>query len=301
MAGAQRRPRRGDSVSRRTVQALQRFVSATAKETAVATQTARAIQQPLVSGRQLAVTSIRGGAGKSTVASLLSLTYAYYRGDPALALEADPALGTLPGRLGAEEVRWTCADLARIIDPSMRLTDITGYLVRLSGGGWLLPASQGTVGAQLDIETYRVVMTSLRRYFGTTVVDCETLPAEVARTALTTTQARVLVTPATVEGVAATRSVLDWMGGLHPSVLPTTVVVLTHSVPDTALDEAKASRHLGADGVAVVTLPYDRHLAAGGAIRTELLGHHTRGAAAHLAAECVNRAVAFDRLAHGGR
>lgn len=301
VAGAKRRPRHGDSIPRRTVQALQRLVSATARETTVATETARAIQQPIPNGRQLAVTSIRGGAGKSTVAALLALTYAHYRGDPALAIEADPALGTLPGRLGASEVRWTCGDLARIIDPSMRLTDITGYLVRLSGGGWLLPASQGSVGTQLDIETYRVVMTSLRRYFGTTVVDCETLPAEVARTALTTTQARVLVTPATVEGVAATRSVLDWMSGLHPNMLRTTVVVLAHSVPDSALDEAKAARHLGMGGVTVVSVPYDRHLAAGGAIRTELLGHHTREAAARLAAECMNRAVAFDRPVGGTR
>ena len=295
VAEVKRRARHGDSVSRRTVQALHRLVSSTARETTIATETARAIQQPVFSGRQLAVTSIRGGAGKSTVAALLSLTYAHYRNDPTLTVEADPALGTIPGRLGASEIRWTCTDLARIVNPSMRLTDITGYLVRLPGGGWLLPASQGAVGAQLDLDTYRVVITSLGRYFGTTVVDCETLPAEVARTSLTTTQARVLVTPATVEGVAATRSVLDWMSGLHPRTLRTTVVAMAHAVPDTALDEAKASRHLAVGGATVVSIPYDRHLAAGGAIRTDLLGHHTRAAAARLAAECMTRAVAFDQ------
>ncbi|MBB1260494.1 hypothetical protein H3147_16860 [Streptomyces sp. OF8] len=290
MADVARRSPHGDTVPRRTARTLRRLVSSVARETAVATETARAIQQPLTSCRQIAVTSIRGGAGKSTVAALLSLTYAHYRNDPVLTVEADPALGTLPGRLGAVEVRWTCQDLARIVQPSMRLTDITGYLVRLAGGGWLLPASQGSVGAKLDIETYRTVMTSLRNYFGTTVVDCETLPAEVARAALITTHARVLVTPATVEGVAATRSVLDWMGGLHTSMLPTTVVALAHAVPDTALDEAKAVERLGVGGPAVVSIPYDRHLAAGGAIQTELLGEHTREAAARLAAACMARA-----------
>ncbi|MBB1257196.1 hypothetical protein H3146_28275, partial [Streptomyces sp. OF3] len=104
------------------------------------------------------------------------------------------------------------------------------------------------------------------------------------------THARVLVTPATVEGVAATRSVLDWMGGLHTSMLPTTVVALAHAVPDTALDEAKAVERLGVGGPAVVSIPYDRHLAAGGAIQTELLGEHTREAAARLAAACMARA-----------
>ncbi|WP_244943416.1 hypothetical protein, partial [Streptomyces inhibens] len=267
------------------------FASSPAAETAAVTQAAYAIQQPVTTGRQIAVSSIRGGAGKSTVAALLALTYAHYRSDPVLAVEADPALGTLPHRLGAREVRWSGSDLAQIVDPSMLITDLTGYLLPFAGGGWLLPGSQGSIGTRLDLDTYRVVMTSLRRHFAATVVDCESLPAEVARTALVTTQARVLVTPATPEGVAATRSVLDWVGGLHPGLLPTTVVVLTHSSPDSGVDVRKAAEHLGAGGAAVLPLPYDRHLAAGGAIRTELLGERTREAAARIAAEVMDRAV----------
>ncbi|MFI9049483.1 hypothetical protein [Streptomyces sp. NPDC053427] len=292
LAAGQPKPRRGDPLARRAGRALRRvFASSPAAETAALTQAAYAIQQPVTSGRQIAVSSIRGGAGKSTVAALLALTYAHYRPDPVLAVEADPALGTLPHRLGAREVRWSGSDLAEIVDPSMLITDLTGYLLPFAGGGWLLPGSQGAIGTRLDLDTYRVVMTSLRRHFAATVVDCETLPAEVARTALVTTQARVLVTPATPEGVAATRSVLNWVGGLHPGLLPTTVVVLTHSSPDAGLDVRKAAEHLGAGGAAVLPLPYDRHLAAGGAIRTELLGERTRESAARIAAEVMDRAV----------
>ncbi|MFG3117032.1 hypothetical protein ACGF4C_21850 [Streptomyces sp. NPDC048197] len=291
------RPRRGDPLSRRAGRALRRvFASSPAAETAAVTQAAYAIQQPVTTGRQIAVSSIRGGAGKSTIAALLALTYAHYRPDPVLAVEADPALGTLPHRLGAREVRWSGTDLAQIVDPSMLITDLTGYLLPFAGGGWLLPGSQGSIGARLDLDTYRIVMTSLRRHFAATVVDCETLPAEVARTALVTTQARVLVTPATPEGVAATRSVLNWVGGLHPGLLPTTVVVLTHSSPDSGVDVRKAADHLGAGGAAVLPLPYDRHLAAGGAIRTELLGERTREAAARIAAEAMDRAVSRDPI-----
>ncbi|QRX97041.1 hypothetical protein HRD51_19005 [Streptomyces sp. A1-5] len=282
-------------MARRAGRALRRvFASSPAAETAALTRAAHAIQQPVSSGRQIAVSSIRGGAGKSTVAALLALTFAHYRPDPVLAVEADPALGTLPHRLGAREVRWSGSDLAQILDPSMLITDLTGYLLPFAGGGWLLPGSQGAIGTRLDLDTYRVVMTSLRRHFAATVVDCETLPAEVARTALVTTQARVLVTPATPEGVAATRSVLDWVGGLHPGLLPTTVVVLTHSSPDSGVDARKAAGHLGAGGAAVLPLPYDRHLAAGGAIRSELLGARTQEAAARIAAEVMDRAVSRD-------
>ncbi|GAA2599660.1 hypothetical protein Stube_37250 [Streptomyces tubercidicus] len=279
-------------MARRAGRALRRvFASSPAAETAAVTQAAHAIQQPVATGRQIAVSSIRGGAGKSTVAALLALTYAHYRSDPVLAVEADPALGTLPHRLGAREVRWSGSDLAQIVDPAMLITDLTGYLLPFAGGGWLLPGSQGAIGTRLDLDTYRIVMTSLRRHFAATVVDCETLPAEVARTALVTTQARVVATPATPEGVAATRAVLDWVGGLHSGLLPTTVVVLTHTSPDSALDVRRAAEHLGAGGAAVLPLPYDRHLAAGGAIRTELLGERTREAAARIAAEVMDRAV----------
>ncbi|GAO09384.1 hypothetical protein TPA0598_05_01050 [Streptomyces lydicamycinicus] len=292
LADGRPRPRRGDPVARRAGRALRKvFASSPAAETAAVTQAAHAIQQPVTTGRQIAVSSIRGGAGKSTLAALLALTYAHYRSDPVLAVEADPALGTLPHRLGAREVRWSGSDLAQIVEPSMLITDLTGYLLPFAGGGWLLPGSQGAIGTRLDLDTYRVVMTSLRRHFAATVVDCETLPAEVARTALVTTQARVVATPATAEGVAATRSVLDWVGGLHSGLLPTTVVVLTHTSPDSGVDVRRAAEHLGAGGAAVLPLPYDRHLAAGGAIRTELLGERTREAAARIAAEVMDRAV----------
>lgn len=301
LAAAEGRSRHGDTLARRTARALRSLVTSAARDTAAVTEAAQAIQQPVTTGRQIAVTSIRGGSGKSTVAALLGLTYAHYRADPVLAVEADPALGTLPRRLGADEVRWSCADLARIVDPSMRITDLTGYLLPFEGGGWLLPGSQGSVGAQIDVDTYRTVMAAVRRYFGTTVVDCETLPAEVARTALVTGQARVLTAPATVEGVAATRTVLDWLGKVHRSMLPTTVVALVRTSPHSTLDVRRASAQLASGGAAVVPLPYDRHLAAGGAVRPGLLGRATREAAASLAAAVMDRAVSRDRIPAEGR
>ncbi|MFE2186023.1 hypothetical protein [Streptomyces sp. NPDC059455] len=298
LALAQGRLRSGDPVTRRAGRTLRRLVAASAsREVEEATEVARALQQPVTTGRQIAVSSIRGGAGKTTVAALLNLTFAHYRQDPVLVVEADPALGSLPIRLGAESVRWTCADVAQVVSPSMQFAEVTGYLVQLPEGGWLLPGSQGRIGTPLDIRAYRTVTMALRRYFGVTVVDCETLPGELARTALDTVQARVLVAPATLEGVASTRTVLDWMAAVPRPMLPGTVVALTESSPDTALDLDVARAHLAESGVEVMAIPYDRHLAAGGAIRTGLLAHSTRLAAGRLAAALLDRAVR-DRGGH---
>ncbi|MEV6615648.1 hypothetical protein AB0N31_17655 [Streptomyces sp. NPDC051051] len=285
------RPLHGDSVTRRTGRALRKLTSSVAQDVAEQTRIARELQQPVTTGRVVAVTSIRGGVGKSTVSALLGRTLNHYRHDPVLTLEADAVLGTLPVRMGAEAVRWTCADLASVLHPSMRLTDVTGYLVPVSDGGWLLPASRGRVGAPLDMTSYRKVTLALRRYFAVTVVDCETLPGEVARTAMDTAHARVVVAPTTAEGVGATRQVLDWLARLPHSALATTVVALVAGTPDTVLDEKTAAGHLREPGVTVVTVPYDRHLAGGGPIRTDLLAHATQRAVLRLAAEVMGRAV----------
>ena len=284
-------PLHGDSVSRRTGRALRKLTSSVSQDVAEQTRIAGELQQPVTTGRVVAVTSIRGGVGKSTVSALLGRTLNHYRHDPVLTLEADTALGTLPVRMGAEAVRWTVADLAPVLHPSMRLTDVTGYLVPVSDGGWLLPASRGQVGPPLDMTAYRKVTLALRRYFAVTVADCETLPGEVARTAMDTAHARVVVAPTTAEGVGATRQVLDWLARLPHSALATTVVALVSNTPDTLLDDKAAAGHLKEAGVTVVTVPYDRHLAGGGPIRTDLLAHATRQAVLRLAAEVMGRAV----------
>ncbi|MGP3752573.1 MinD/ParA family ATP-binding protein [Streptomyces sp. IBSNAI001] len=286
LTGAVRKPCHGEPLVSRAANAVRRIVSSSAaREVAEITRTAERLQQPVTTGRQIAVTSIRGGAGKSTVAALLGTTYAHYRQDPVLLVEADPALGSLPLRLGAQSLRWTAGDVANIVEPQMSLLDVTGYLVQLPDNAWLLPGSQGRIGAMLDTRAYERVMVSLRRYFGVTVVDCETLPAEVARVALSASQARVLTAPATLEGVTSTYNVLEWMKGLPRHVIEGTVVVLTEQTPRAGVDLDKAAQKLESTGAGVQVLPYDRHLAAGGAIRTELLARSTRRAATQLAAD----------------
>ncbi|MFD5082935.1 MinD/ParA family protein [Kitasatospora sp. NPDC058406] len=286
LAAVARKPRSGEALATRVARAVWKNVSkSAAREVAEATRTAEILQQPVTTGRQIAVTSIRGGAGKSTVAALLGTTYAHYRKDPVLFVEADPALGSLPVKLGAETVRWTTSDVADIVKPQMSLLDVTGYLVQLRNNSWLLPGSQGQIGTMLDARGYQRVMVALRRYFGITVVDCQTLPAEVARVALSASQARVLTTPATLDGVASTHEVLQWMRGLPPHVIAGTVVVVTEQTPHSGVDLDAAVRTLRSTGTSVHLLRYDRHLAAGGTIRTDLLTRATRTTATRLAAD----------------
>ena len=58
--------------------------------------------RPLPGAHRVAVTSIKGGVGKTTVAACLGLVLAEHRGDRVVALDANPDAGTLADRLTGE-------------------------------------------------------------------------------------------------------------------------------------------------------------------------------------------------------
>jgi MinD-like ATPase involved in chromosome partitioning or flagellar assembly len=288
-----RPPGHGDPLARRVGRLARRLAGTSAAgEVEQATLVAHQLQQPVTTGRRIAVVSIRGGAGKTTVAALLGTAFAHYRHDRVLVLEADVGLGTLPARLGVHQVRRTVGELAGTVTASAPFETIAEHLLPLPGGGWLLAGSRGQVGAQLDPAAYPALAVTLSRFFAVTVVDCDTLPGELARGALADAHARALVTPATVEGVVTARTVLDWLAGLgRPELLAGTVVTLVAGTPHTVVDVEEAAALLAVGGAGVLAVPYDRHLAAGGPIEATRLAAGTREATTRLAADLLTRAM----------
>src|SRR5215218_8061835 len=60
------------------------------------------IRVPLDRPRRIAVTSLKGGVGKTTVTALLGLMLAEHRGDRVVAVDANPDAGTLADRLSGD-------------------------------------------------------------------------------------------------------------------------------------------------------------------------------------------------------
>ncbi len=134
-----------DTVARRTGRSLRKLASSASQEVAEETRLGRELQQPVTTGRVVAVTSIRGGVGKTTTSALSPVT-STLPPRSGLALEADAALGTL--RCGW--ARRRCAGRAPSSPGSSRRRCNHRYhriFGAISGGGWLLPASQGRIGA----------------------------------------------------------------------------------------------------------------------------------------------------------
>src|SRR3954463_530694 len=93
------------------------------------------IDRPVPSCRQIAVTSIRGGAGKTTVAGLTATVISQYRQDRVLAVDADSGLGSpppSPGRPPARSLHDLTAANPRTFE------EVTPFLSRTADGLWVL-------------------------------------------------------------------------------------------------------------------------------------------------------------------
>jgi len=283
-----------DPLGRRAARRVQEVLGVGAtSEVREATARAELLRQPVTTIRRLAVLSVRGGAGKTTVATLLATTLAASRPDRVLAVDAAPELGSLALRAGAGSPRPAAA-LGREA-PSVRgFAEAEAHLGRADSGLWLLTGAGDDPGGRLDLPAYQAAVAALARFFAVLVTDCGPDPAsDLNQGILLDAHALALVTPATVDGLVGAHQAIGWLRETPAAALvPRTVVVLSAQTPHTeGVDLKRGARTLASHGVRVARLPYDRHLAAGARIHPGLLGRRTRSAAVALAADLLGFAV----------
>jgi len=287
-----RKAAHGDPLMRRLGGGLLRAVGAAAATTAQEqAEVGARLARPVSVCRQIAVVSIRGGAGKTTLAALIAGVIAEHRQDRVLALDADPAMGSLPLRLGAQpqhSIHQMAAAQPRTWE------ETAGFLAQTGPRLWVLPGTTGDLLAgELDPDVLWSAFGPVSRFFSTSVIDCGAgIFGPVQRSVLRTAHAQVLVTPGTVDGALSAKSALDWyaangLGGL----LSRTVVALVSHTPHADADLDRTRAMLSGGGLPVHHMPYDRHLAAGTAIEPARIGAATRSAATRIAAEVFGRST----------
>ncbi|GAB3662525.1 hypothetical protein GCM10027589_25450 [Actinocorallia lasiicapitis] len=283
-----RRVKHGDRLVRRVGQGVRRAVGAHAAQDVRASEEIAALLGSAVSScRQIVVSSIRGGAGKTTVAALVARTLAAHRNDRVLALDADPSLGSLLLRLGARTPRSV-----RDVTGLRSWDDAQALLANPSPKLWTLPATSASgLDPELPPETFRTAQGELSRYFAATVIDCGPgLTSPLHETILSSAHAQILVAPATVDGALSTRRALDHLARSPlAALLHRTVVALVSHIPHTDADHTKAEQLLSQGGLPVIALPYDRHLATGTTIDQSLISTTTAAAARNLTTASFTR------------
>jgi MinD-like ATPase involved in chromosome partitioning or flagellar assembly len=247
--------------------------------------------------RQIAVVSVRGGAGKTTMAALLSTELARQRGDRVLAVDADAELGSLPLRLGVRS-EYSLFDLAG--RQPQTFEEALPYLTQTRDGLWVLPASRnGRIAGEFTLETFQAALGSINRYFSAAIVDCGAgILTELHGGILATTHAQVLVTPGTVDGALSARGALEWFtANGQGALLSRTVIAMVTHAPHGGADIDRAVQMLNEGGMQVVQVPYDRHLATGGMVSLDKMGAGTRNAVTRVAAEVFARALGLSGVA----
>ena len=235
--------------------------------------------------RQIAVVSMKGGVGKTTVAAALGLMLAEHRGDRIVALDANPDAGTLAERLTGRS-ESTVRDLLDGADDVRSLSDVVRYTT-LAGRLQVLASEQDPARSEaFDRAAYERVCAVLSRFYNVVITDSGTGMVHSAMDGtLALADGLVVVGSLTVDGASRASKTLDWLETHgHGDMVEHAVVVLSRDRTSREVDAERLRAHFAARCRAVVEVPHDDHLATGARIELGALASATSDAFLELAA-----------------
>ncbi|MEU2036514.1 MinD/ParA family ATP-binding protein [Nocardia amamiensis] len=245
------------------------------------------IRRQLTTTYQIAVVSVKGGVGRTTTAATLGSTFASLRPDRVVAIDANPDFGDLATRTSRHPYGLTLRDLAQsqnldAFSAVQSFTSINSADLAVIASPWTTEATEALSGHE-----YRTAVEVLRRHFNLLLVDCGTGVLDSATASvLQTSDAVVVVTPATVGGVTGAVATLNWLSshGLQHLIAKSIVGIVHHQPLKPTVDVDAIEKLFATAQRPTCVLPYDAHLAEGGEIDLRLLEKETVLAFEELAA-----------------
>jgi MinD-like ATPase involved in chromosome partitioning or flagellar assembly len=250
----------------------------------------RRIRRPLPGPHQIAVGSINGGVGKTTVSACLGLVLAESRGDRVVALDAGSHAGTLAERLTGE-AQVTVRDLLGDIDSLRSLADVARYTSLARRLQVLASEQDPAMSAAFDRDEYERVCAVLRRFYDIVITDSGTgLVHSAMEGTLAQCDSLVIVGTPNADGAGRADKTLDWLivHG-HAERVADSVVVLSCDRSTKHIDTEAVRRHFEGRCRAVVEVPHDPHLATGARIDLDRIRPATHDAFLALAALLSDR------------
>lgn len=239
----------------------------------------RRIRRQLPGAHRIAVTSIKGGVGKTTVTACLGLTLAENRGDRVVAVDANPDAGTLADRLTGE-TNITVRQMIEKIDDIDSLTAMSRY-TSLAGRLQVLASDQDPAMSEaFNRDEYAKVTGVLSRFCNILLTDSGTgLVHSAMEGTLELADTLVVVGAPTVDGASRASKTLDWLAAHgHQRHVDNAVVVLSYDRSSLEVNTDQVHEHFAKRCRAVHAIPADPHLAAGGRIDLESMREPTRHA-----------------------
>mgnify|MGYP001382835833 CR=1 FL=1 len=238
------------------------------------------VRTPVAGGHhRVAVLSLKGGVGKTTVTVGLGATLASLRGDRVIAVDANPDRGTLSDKVRLE----TPATIRDLLDERAmigRYADVRAFTSQSSSRLEILASDRDPgVSVAFSADDYRAVVGVLEHYYSICITDCGTgLLHSAMAGILELADQVVLVSSPSVDGARSASATLDWLDAHdYGDLVRGGVVVLSairrKSKSTVALD--RLEQHFAARCRAVVRVPYDPHLEEGAEVDLDYLNPET--------------------------
>jgi MinD-like ATPase involved in chromosome partitioning or flagellar assembly len=245
------------------------------------------VNQPLNGCYKIAMLSLKGGVGKTTITATLGSTLASLRGDRVIGVDANPDRGTLAQKFPLETTA-TVRHLLRDADRIRRYSDIRAYTSQGPSRLEILASEQDPAVSQAFSETdYRRTVNLLEHFYNIVLTDCGTgLMHSAMKGVLDLAHSLVIVSSSSIDGARSASATLDWLDAHGYRELVSRSVAVINSVRPTAgkVDLERVATHFAARCRSVCRMPFDEHLEEGGEIDLDRLGQGARLAALELAA-----------------
>ena len=245
------------------------------------------VNKPLRGCYRIAMLSLKGGVGKTTITATLGATFASIRGDRVVAVDANPDRGTLSQKVPLETPA-TVRHLLRDAEGIDRYSDVRSYTSQGPSRLEVLASeSDPAMSEAFSADDYAQTLGILERFYGLVLTDCGTGLLHSAMTSvLEKADALVLVSSGSIDGARSASATLDWLDAHgHEDLVSNSIAVINAVRPRSGkVDMQKVVDHFSRRCRAVRLVPFDPHLEEGAEIDLNRLKRETREALIELAA-----------------
>lgn len=245
------------------------------------------VQRPLRGCYRIAVLSLKGGVGKTTITATLGATLASVRGDRVIAVDANPDRGTLSQKVPLETPA-TVRHLLRDAEGIAAYSDVRAYTSQGPSRLEVLASETDPAASEaFNSDDYVRTLEVLERFYSLVLTDCGTgLMHSAMAAVLSKADALVVVSSGSVDGARSASATLDWLDAHgHQDLVRNAVAVINAVRPRSGkVDMRKVVDHFNRRCRAVLQVPFDPHLEEGAEISLERLKPQTREALLELAA-----------------
>jgi MinD-like ATPase involved in chromosome partitioning or flagellar assembly len=245
------------------------------------------VNQPLIGCHKIAILSLKGGVGKTTVTATLGATFASQRGDRVVAVDANPDRGTLSQKIPLE-TSATVRNLLRDAQRVRRYTDVRAYTSQGPSRLEVLASEQDpAVSEAFSEDDYRRTVTLLEHFYNIVLTDCGTgLMHSAMYGVLGLADQLIIVSSGSIDGARSASATMDWLDAHGHGDLVRNSVAVINCVHRSAggVDLHKVGEHFAARCRTVVRVPFDAHLEEGAEVDLDRLEPRTRLALLELAA-----------------